>query len=224
MAHQPRRRRAAQRCAMLAALSTAAHSPAANADQEWNFVVRLDDRVIGTHRFQLASAGTAEQSLTSNARFDVKILGLTVYHYQHQAQERWRDGCLVSVSARTDDHGELTVVTGQDIDNRFNVMATTGGKTARTQTQGCMVNFAYWSPEQLARQYHLLDQGTGRIEAVTITALPPNSIPVRGMPTPVAGLRISGLKHPIDVWYAGNLWVGLDTAADGGRKLTYRLN
>ena len=66
-------------------------------------------------------------------------------------------------------------------------------------------------------------QGTGRIENVTITALPATTIEVRGTPTAVTGLRISGLKHPIDVWYANGRWVGLDTAAGGGRKLTYRL-
>ena len=37
------------------------------------------------------------------------------------------------------------------------------------------------------------------------------------------GLRIGGLTQPIDVWYAGDRWVGLDTTVDGGRRLSYRL-
>ena len=37
------------------------------------------------------------------------------------------------------------------------------------------------------------------------------------------GLRIGGLTQPIDVWYVGDRWVGLDTTVDGGRRLSYRL-
>jgi len=37
------------------------------------------------------------------------------------------------------------------------------------------------------------------------------------------GLRIGGLAQPIDVWYDGNRWVGLDTIVSGGRRLSYRL-
>jgi hypothetical protein len=153
----------------------------------------------------------------------VKLLGFTVYRYQHRAQELWSGDCLSSVSARTDDDGDVTVVNGEAADGDFKVVANTGNKYVPAEASGCMVSFAYWNPEQLAHQRRLLDQGTGRIETVTVTELPATTIKVHGNPTPVTGLRISGLKAPIDVWYANDRWVGLDTSADGGRKLTYRL-
>jgi hypothetical protein len=84
------------------------------------------------------------------------------------------------------------------------------------------MSFAYWNPA-LATQQRLLDPGTGRIESVTITALQASTIPVRGNPASVRGIRITGLQRPIDVWYLDNHWVGLDTTVRGGRKLSYRL-
>ena len=69
----------------------------------------------------------------------------------------------------------------------------------------------------------MLDPGTGRVEPVRITPLPEARIDVAGQAAAVRGLRISGLPHPIDVWYAGDRWVGLDTTVQGGRRLSYRL-
>ncbi len=61
----------------------------------WDFAVTLDDKPIGRHRFELAGdPATGEWTLKSQAEYDVKILGLTVYTYRHSATERWRAGCL----------------------------------------------------------------------------------------------------------------------------------
>jgi hypothetical protein len=85
------------------------------------------------------------------------------------------------------------------------------------------MSFAYWNPQALAMQSRLLDPGTGRIESVAIRPLAAATLEVHGRRVPVTGLRINGLKHPIDLWYSDGQWVGLDTTVDGGRKLAYRL-
>jgi hypothetical protein len=46
---------------------------------------------------------------------------------------------------------------------------------------------------------------------------------VRGRSVVARGWRIVGLARPIDVWYEGEQWVGLDTAVAGDRRLAYRL-
>ncbi len=223
MPHVPCRIRRAQWPLAMLALAASAPLQASGPGTDWNFAVLLDSRPIGTHRFVLAPAETGVRSLVSEAVFEVKFLGFTAYRYHHRAQERWSGDCLSSVTARTDDDGKVTVVKGQSLSDAFRVVADTGKKPVETDAAACTVSFAYWNPEQLARQHQLLNQGTGRIEPVTITALPTTTIDVHGMPTAVTGLRISGLKSPIDVWYANERWVGLDTTAEGGRKLTYRL-
>lgn len=204
-------------------LAMATPSLAAGSTTDWEFEVLLDTRPIGTHRFEVVDAGDGLKSVSSEADFAVKLLGLTVYRYHHLAKEQWRADCLSAVNARTDDDGEVTVVTGEYDAGRFKVVASSGKKPRQVEAEGCLLSFAYWNPAQLARQRQLLDQGTGRIETVNVTPLAATTIQVRGEPTTVTGLRISGLKAPIDVWYARDHWVGLDTTAGGGRRLTYRL-
>ena len=81
--------------AALAALSNGAAtaSAAGPAGGEWDFRVLLDDSPIGEHRFALATTG-GERKLVSEARFAVKLLGVTVYRYRHEATELWRGDCL----------------------------------------------------------------------------------------------------------------------------------
>ena len=71
--------------------------------QQWDFQVFLDDKPIGYHRYTLREAG-AERELTSEARFDVKLLFITAYRYAHDASESWRGNCLARLNARTDDN------------------------------------------------------------------------------------------------------------------------
>jgi hypothetical protein len=209
---------------LLAMLAMTLPSASAVEPTSWNFSVLLDGRPVGTHRFELAAAEGNARSLKSDARFEVKILGFTAYRYRHQADEVWNGDCLASINANTDDDGAVTTVTGAASGAGFEVSSRTGKAKSQASAQECLLPFAYWNPTHLAAQRRLLDQGTGRIEAVSIATLGASTIPVRGNSTSVTGLRITGLKHPIDVWYAaGNRWVGLDTTVEGGRKLTYRL-
>jgi hypothetical protein len=194
---------------------------ASEAVEEWHFSVLLDGKPIGTHQFALTRGEEGVRTLRSDARFDVKILGLTAYRYRHHAEERWDGDCLVSIASRTDDDGSKTAVTSEASPGGLRVTAVGGKQPSAAAIEGCVMSFAYWNP-QLAKQNRLLDPGTGRLESVTISSLPARSIEAQGKPVAVTGVRIAGLERPIDIWYAGENWVGLDTEVRGGRKLTYR--
>ncbi|MGE5104176.1 MAG: DUF6134 family protein [Betaproteobacteria bacterium] len=206
------------------ALAGVESSRAATSPEEWNFTVQLDGKPIGAHRFVLASAGDRYMALRSEARFDVTLLGISLYRYRHGASERWADGCLASIDARTDDDGRLTEVRGQVVGARFDLQVQDEGRpaTARAVPAGCLMSFAYWNPA-LARQKYLLDPGSGRIEQVVMASPPDVPADLDAQAQPVRGLRIGGLAQPIDVWYVGDRWVGLDTFVSGGRRLSYRL-
>lgn len=219
-----------RRTAALGATLALAAAQAEAGSREWNFTALLDGKPIGTHRFVLMPADAADaagRTLSSRAQFDVKFLGITAYRYRHQTSERWSGDCLVEIVARTDDDGKVTEVRGKDSGGTFAVDARAAGKHgARTENQnaaGCVMSFAYWNPAALGAQSRLLDPGTGRFETVDITALQPATIEVRGHPTWARGIRIGGLAQPIEVWYDGQDWVGLDTWVGGGRRLSYRL-
>ena len=155
----------------------------------WDFQVDLDGKPIGHHRFVLREEGGTRE-LTSSARFKVKIVGFTAYHYEHDATEQWNGDCLVRLAASTDDNGERTSVD--------------------TAPAGCAMSFAYWNPAILKRT-ELLNPQSGALEKVAVEKL-------------AAGhYRITGPKHPIELWYSPEgEWLALDSPTDSGR-LRYRL-
>lgn len=224
MQETPLRRRPATRAVAALVLALAAASTAASLPAEWNFTVRLDGKPIGAHRFELAHDGDGRVVLSSEAQYDVTLLGVPLYRYRHRASERWAGGCLASIDARTDDNGRLAEVRGRAHEGRFDLQVRDEGRTAAAPVapSGCLMSFAYWNPA-LAGQKRLLDPGSGRIEPVVMSV--PETVPadLEANPQPVRGLRIGGLAQPIDVWYAGGRWVGLDTVVGGGRRLSYRL-
>jgi len=169
----------------------------------WNFRVFLDEREIGHHHFTLRTDGAARE-LRSEARFQVRVLGLTVYRYAHDAMERWRGECLQALDSTTDDNGDREKVDW------------------RGEPGGCALSFAYWNPKIL-QGGSLLNAQTGRFEPVTVTSQGEETIEVRGRPTPSQRYRLAGANLAIDVWYAGAQWVALESAAKGGRRLRYRL-
>ena len=209
----------------LAALPFAESAAAAPWPSEWEFVALLGGEPIGTHRYVVTPSGAHSFTVASDARFDVKILGIPVYRYRHRAVEQWEGDCLQAIDSRTDDDGRIEQVRGRLDGKRFVLDAHSDGSgaaTAGVEVSGCVMSFAYWNPALAARD-RLLDPATGKLVAVTFASLPPLTIDVRGLQTSVRGLRISGLANPIDVWYADDRWVGLDTTVDGGRRLSYRV-
>jgi hypothetical protein len=112
------------------------------------FTVLLDGREVGTHRFTMQGDGV----LLSEAAFTVRVLGIPAYRYRHFATERWRGDCLESLTARTDDNGEVTQVDW------------------RASDAGCTRSFAYWNPRILGES-RLLNAQTGKLEPVRIAPL-----------------------------------------------------
>ena len=195
--------------------------------QSWNFEVFLDDTPIGHHHYHLSQNGT-ERELKIEARFNVKFLFINAYRYTHDASERWRGNCLAALTARTDDNGAKSEVDTESQGAQLTAIASIAymaptATRARAPVDGCLMSFAYWNPDML-RQTRLLNAQTGKIENVTITALGEEKINVRGTPTPATRYRVSGAKHPIELWYgADRVWLALQSTLDGGRRLRYQL-
>ena len=189
----------------------------ASSDGNWNFRVTLDGREIGSHRYTLESGGQGAV-LRSQADFDVRFLFVTAYRYDHEAVERWQDGCLRSLDSRTDSNGEVVAV---------NAVAGDGGlavarREGREVHPGCVRSFAYWD-RQMLESDRLLNSQTGELVPVQVTPQGQERVRVRGEERVASRYRISGPNLQIDVWYAGGDWVGLEALTDGGRRLRYEL-
>ena len=197
-------------------LSTLASAASA---QTWAFTVLLDDEPIGQHRFVLAPADDGTRELRSEADFQVRLLGVPVYRYRHEAKERWRGDCLQSMQAWTLDGRERSEVDARMAQGALLVQA---GQTEE-KVEGCLMSFAYWNPA-IQRQTRLLNAQTGKMEQVRLVRSASADIDVRGQRLTAERWRLSGTERPLDVWWtADGQWVGLDATVRGGRKLSYRL-
>lgn len=205
--------------------------------EAWNFDVRLDGKPIGTHRFIVDGPAEA-RVVTSTAAFDVKLLGITVFRYRHEARERWRGDCLQEIRSSTDDDGKPA-----QVDRRLDPAAPAASTATGTAGEStCFMSYAYWHPA-LIRQQRLLNPQTGEVDEVRIERLPDASIPVGGRDVDASRWRITSTatststststssgkpasaRQVLTLWRdrADGRWIGLDAQVKGDRVLTYRL-
>jgi len=213
------------RCSLLISVLAWAlvSNPAALADtgagtREWRFNALLDGKPIGHHHFRLVETD-GKRELTSEARFNVKLLFVTVYTYVHDDKETFSGDCLTSIDARTDDNGDKLTVKGSQEAQGFSV---TDGKHPQA-LPACIMTFAYWNPHML-EQKQLLNSQTGKFDAVNIEKVGEESILANGRQQPAIKYLLTGEKLKIELWYSKEMqWLGLQSTAEGGRKLLYRL-
>jgi hypothetical protein len=200
--------------ALLAAAGTA-HA----AGGTWTFRVLLGDSDIGEHRFTLSEQGE-QRSMRIAAAFAVKLLGITVYRYRHEATEQWTGDCLTGLTAETDDNGTPLKVSAKPAAERMLAVESPQGTA---QLGPCVMSFAYWNPAML-QQTALLNAQSGKLETVRIKALGEESLTLRGQATPARHYTIEGLERPIQLWYSlQGEWLALESTVAGGKRLRYVL-
>ena len=198
----------------------AAASPSQSS--QWQFKVLLDNREIGTHHFTV-SESNGQQTIQTDASFDVKVLFINLYRYRHQSTEVWQDNCLRSIDSVTDANGKPflvagKLVAGQAKDNYFQVNTA----NAEKELPPCIMTFAYWNPAFLAED-KLLNSQTGIYEDVTITRIGEESLQLDGEAVAAVKYLIDLKVGPITLWYSANnfRWLALESVAAGGRILRY---
>lgn len=213
-------RRAGSLLAWPTLLGILACAPAAQATPtEWRFAVMLGDREIGEHRFRLEPQADGRQ-LRSEARFNIRLLGINAFSYVHEATERWRGDCLERIESRTEQNGRSYAVTGTREDERFRVRTL----KSSAELPACVMSFAYWNPN-IVNQRRLLNPQNGEYEEITIEAKGTETIATRGGSQSARRYTLVGRKARIDLWYADDgRWLGLESTTDIGQRLRYVLN
>jgi Domain of unknown function (DUF6134) len=192
-------------------------SAGANAldEQRWQFEVLLDDKKIGYHDFVVSDNGDT-QTINMEAKFDVKLLFVKVFSYEHQNEEVWQNGCLASIDAETVSNGKDFVVRGKAADNEFQL------QSASIELPPCVMSFAYWNPEFLKAE-KLLNSQTGDYEEVAIRKEAVEELSIAGRKVEAIKYSLSGAAAPISLWYsvAEQRWLALESVVRGGRTLRY---
>jgi hypothetical protein len=185
--------------------------------QNLEFDVSIDGKPVGTHRFEVSSDTDGSRQIVSNARFDYRMLGLSLFRYNHRATEQWQDGCLTHIESDTDNNGKQVRVRGARREGRLVIAEPSG-----LSRDGCVRSFAYWDRNALLDQVELLNPQTGKFESVRVEALGPAPVVVRGASVTAERYRISGDKLDIQLWYSPQgEWLQLSSIVKSNRDLRY---
>jgi Family of unknown function (DUF6134) len=187
--------------------------------KEWAFNVYLDKSKIGTHSFTFN-----DDTLVSRAKFNVKVLFIEAYKYDHTSKEQWQNDCLTNIDVNTTEDKITTNVKGKKAASGFEI---SDGKTNQTLAE-CVMTFAYWNPKIL-EQSKLLNPQNAEYLDTTFTKLGAAKIDVKGKPTETTHYKLSGAlngvkKLNIELWYnQNNEWVALKSVTPEGYNIIYKL-
>ena len=209
--------------AAMAAVLTATASPAAIAADpvatEYRFAVYYGDRRIGEHHYEIVQDGDATR-VRSRADFQVKLLFINAYRYEHQANELWQNGCLTHLSSVTDDNGKRYEVDARPRETGLVLTRHAPEQEQVTLETDCPASFAYWDRERL-RHDRLVNAQNGK--ALSAALVQQGEDNVDGVAAVRYRLETDGLA-PIDLWYDADdgTWLRLETTREDG-TLSYRL-
>lgn len=214
---KPDRRRRLR--AALIALVLASTSPVATARTEYLFDVSYNDRPIGSHRFTVSQAG-AEETVRSEADFEVKVLFMSVFRYRHVALEHSESGCLTRLESETDDNGTPFEVAAELKGDALLVTRRQPTAEEATLPVACATTFSYWDLNRLQRDA-LVNAQNGRLTPARLTDLGATTLDGTGARS--YRLEPDGMD-PILLWYreSDSRWLGLETRRGEG-VLRYRL-
>ena len=183
---------------------------------EWAFRVLLDDRPIGYHR---VSVNRLENSKTVHTRadFDVRILFIPVYSYEHETRERWENNCLVDIESTTDDNGDAYFISSLDTKERLKIKTQDGV----TSLDGCVRTFAYWDVDML-KSDRLLNTQSGEYESVSVSDMGTAVLTIDSAQIEARLFRLVSGTMTIDLWYTEDMhWLALESVTESGAVLRY---
>lgn len=192
----------------------AAYNP--ELEKQLNFRVFLDSREIGYHRVRVAPAIEGKR-VSVEANFNVKVLFISAYSYQHSAEEQWKGDCLTSIETETIENGDQFFVRSQLADDGLTIDSHLG----QDALTGCIRSFAYWDVNRLDAD-RLLNTQTGKHVPADISSAGDSEIEIDGVKVPARLYVLRAEDADIKLWYGyDDEWLGLETAVKGGRTLSY---
>jgi len=201
---------------VLSEISIANPSSMGDRQQSWTFRVMLDDTQIGYHQVSIIREAN-KKAVHTVANFDVRVLFIPVYSYQHETREIWEDGCLVNISSTTDDNGDDYFINSKRQEKELSLQTQDG----MTSLDGCVRTFAYWDID-LLKSNRLLNTQTGEYLPVSVTDMGNAVLALDEGKVEAHRFRLVCEDMTIDVWYTKDMqWLALESVTESGAVLRY---
>ena len=188
--------------------------------KEFNFKVLLNDKDIGHHRFSVE-----DQTVKSNAAFDVKLWIIPAYKYRHKATETNFNGCLTSLQSETQDGADNFALKTIEATPNFKILVNQKEITHAS----CMQTFRYWDIN-FTQQKTAINPQDGKLFTLNFThdgTEPINSLgkSIRANKYTLKALEDQDEKFHIELWYhpETQAWLQLKSYVKDDNVLTYVL-
>ena len=185
--------------------------------QPLSFRIMRKGSQIGTH--SIAFTGTPENTLT--ATIDVSIVVrfayIPVFRYSHRNVERWVDGQLSSMDAKTDYNGEAAYAY---VRRDSNGLSVEGSKAPKYTAPSNALAATHWNSAELRGP--MINPENGML------LNPKIACEGRGTVALASGVAVAATKFlwrgqdSLDLWYQPNgQWASLSAQGSDGSTLTY---
>jgi len=188
--------------------------------KEFNFKVLLNDKDIGHHRFSVE-----DQTVKSDAAFDVKLWIIPAYKYRHKATETNFNGCLTSLQSETQDGADNFALKTIEATPNFKILVNQKEITHSS----CMQTFRYWDIN-FTQQKTAINPQDGKLFTLNFThdgTEPINSLgkSIRANKYTLKALEDQDEKFHIELWYhpETQAWLQLKSYVKDDNVLTYVL-
>ena len=183
---------------------------------EIRFDVRRNGDLVGSHTVSFAREG---EQVTTATRFEVvvDVLFFTAYRYVYASQGTWRGGCLVGLTATTDDNGKENVVrvsqSGQGL--------AVSGPRGTVATGRTTLPTEHWAYGVVGRDV-VINTITGGTNRVDIAPFGPETVTLANGREITARRYVYRGELDNEVWYdADGRWVKMRFPAKDGSTIEY---
>ena len=162
---------------------------------ELNFTVVRDGDDVGTHKIAFRQVdGRLEVDVVTEIK--VKMFLITVFRFEYEGHEIWREGQLVSLVAETNDDGDDHVLDVHE--NGAGALEVIGDGVVST-VEKSILPASLWNPQTVKRTT-LLNSLKGGELAVSVQLVGEETIDVKGKPTPARHFSMTG-DFERELWY-----------------------
>ena len=180
----------------------------------------LNDKDIGRHRYSVE-----DQTVNSDAAFDVKLWIIPAYKYRHKATETNLNGCLTSLQSETQDGADNFALKTIEATPNFKILVNQKEITHAS----CMQTFRYWDIN-FTQQKTAINPQDGKLFTLNFThdgTEPINSLgkSIRANKYTLKALGDQDEKFHIELWYhpETQAWLQLKSYVKDDNVLTYVL-
>ena len=158
------------------------------------FHVYRDARPMGHHTVSFRRDGE-DLHVEIDILLEVQIAFITVFRYQHNNHEVWRDGRLVAIDTWTDDDGKDFWLRGRAVEGGLQVEGSSGSFLAPAD----IMPTSYWNIETVTRN-EMLDTQKGRLISVDVAPAGSEAVKLPGGPADASRYKVTG-DLALDLWY-----------------------